>query len=104
MVSQLQLESKTCNSLSFIWDRPSYYTSTITGLIQYRALPDGNAVWLYVEDNDGTLPTLTGLAESTPYSIKMAVIDSDKMICVFSEATVAVTGEVGLFISYLRMK
>lgn len=97
LVSQLLLESKTPNSISLIWDRPPYYTSSITGLIQYRALPDGDTIWLYIEENDGALPVLGGLAELTPYSIQMAIIDSSNKMCVFSEAAVEVTGELNLF-------
>lgn len=94
LVLELLVESKTPHSLSLIWDRPTYYTSSITGLIQYKALPDGDRMWLYIEENDGALPVLRGLAELTPYSIQMAIIDSSNKICVFSEATVAITGEI----------
>ena len=86
------LASQTSNSLFLSWERPDYYTGSITGLMQYRAVPDGSTVWLYVEDSDD-IPSVTGLNEFTNYSIEIALIDSNKL-CVPSATLFAVTGEL----------
>ena len=71
--------------------------------MQYRAVPDGSTVWLYVEDSD-EIPTLTGLNEFTEYSIQMALIESNKF-CVFSESIIVTTGKLSsICIRMLRDK
>ena len=92
LVLQLSVVSRNANSLSIMWERPSYYDGTITALIQYRALPNGDAMWLYVVDSGDTLPVLAELTEFTNYSVQMAAFDSTNTLCIFSQPIFALTG------------
>ena len=92
LVLQLSVVSRNANSLSIMWERPSYYDGPITALIQYRALPNGDAMWLYVVDSGDTLPVLAELTEFTNYSVQIAAFDSTNTLCVFSQPIFALTG------------
>ena len=61
------------------------------GFIRYNAVPDGEDMWLFVE-NSSRIPDLIGLTELTNYSIRMALLDADNELCVFSEPIFTKTG------------
>ena len=92
VVSQLLVESRTSTSLTLIWDSPDYYSSNLTGLLQYRAIHDKDINSIYIVESPETLPTITDLEEFTAYSIEMAVFDDTNKLCVFSEEFIAQTG------------
>ena len=94
IVSQLVVVSQTSTSLSLRWDRPSYFSGSLTGLVQYSTLtPDSDEMWVYVEESSDTLPALEGLEEFTNYSIQMAIVDTSHMLCVFSGPVTVSTGK-----------
>ena len=101
MVSELLLQSRTSHSLTLIWNRPEYYSGPIAGLIQYRAIPDGDTQWQYVMDSDDSLPPLTELTEYTSYAIEMAFLGIPyRTLCVFNEPFIAVTSK-GVALRYV---
>ena len=94
-MSGLSVASKTSKSLTLAWDRPHYYLSSLTGLVQYRRADAEDARWVYVVDSSGTtLPPLTDLEEFTVYSVQMAVFDESKTMCVFSQEVMVQTGTI----------
>ena len=88
------MRMQNTNSISLSLDQEDIPPGSINGgLIQYSALPDGADMWLFIEmENSSRVPNLTGLAEFTNYSIKMAFLDADNKLCVFSEPVFERTG------------
>ena len=83
--------TQNTTSISITWDPPNALSLPNAGLIQYSAVQNGRSLWLYVEDSF-MIPDLTGLSELTNYSIRMALFDTDNMLCVFSEPVFSTTG------------
>lgn len=90
LVIPVEVSSQTQSSISLMWERPDYFKDSITGLIQYTALPDGDTMWLYVIESDDIF-MLSGLVGMTSYAIQTAVVDRNSKLCVFSTPTIANT-------------
>ena len=94
VVSWLSVSSKSSNSLLLTWERPEYFTASLRGLLYYESLQQqagSEGRWLYVDSSDRLQP-ITGLEESTNYSISMAVLDGNDRLCVFNEPLMVQTG------------
>lgn len=90
LVIPVEVSSQTQSSITLMWERPDYFKDSITGLIQYTALPDGDTMWLYVIESDDIF-MLSGLVGMTSYAIQTAVVDRNSKLCVFSTPTIANT-------------
>lgn len=90
IVIGVKVNSHTQTSLSLQWERPDYFQGSITGFIQYTALPDGDTMWLYVMESDDIV-RLSGLEEMTYYTIQTAIVDRNRKICVYSAPIIAST-------------
>ena len=87
----MAVRTKNTTSISLVDEQDTLSGSVNGGFIRYNAVPDGEDMWLFIE-NSSRIPDLTGLRELTNYSIRMAILDADNVLCVFSEPVFTNTG------------